>query len=94
MENNEKITPIHDETNTIGENENMQTVRRPMRHHRRDASNDKYFKIRNILNIIFMLGAIAGMALFYFHDRTTGTIVILTAMAFKMAECCFRFIRQ
>ena len=64
------------------------------RHRRPDKSEDKYFKIRNVLNIIFMLGAIAGMAIFYFQDRTIGTIVILTAMAFKIAECCFRFIRQ
>ena len=64
------------------------------RHRRPDKPEDKYFKIRNVLNIIFMLGAIAGMAIFYFQDRTIGTIVILTAMAFKIAECCFRFIRQ
>ena len=51
-------------------------------------------KIRNVLNIIFMLGAIVGMGVFYFHNRTMGTIIILTAMAFKIAECCFRFIRQ
>lgn len=41
-----------------------------------------------------MLGAIVGMSVFYFYDRTPGTIIIITAMAFKMAECCFRFIRQ
>lgn len=83
-------------TTSSNADNNMQqgTVRQPMRHHRRDASNDKYFKIRNVLNIIFIIGAIVGMAVFYFHDRTTGTIIILTAMAFKIAECCFRFIRQ
>ena len=70
------------------------TTSRPPRLHRRSAADDKYFKIRNVLNIIFMLGAIVGMGIFYFHDRTMGTIVILTAMAFKIAECCFRFIRQ
>lgn len=82
--------------NTAADNGNGATpgLQRPARRHRRDASNDKYFKIRNTLNIIFMIGAIAGMAIFYFHDRTMGTIVILTAMAFKIAECCFRFIRQ
>ena len=67
---------------------------RPERRHRRRPEDDKYFKIRNILNIIFIIGAIVGMAVFYFHDRTMGTIIILTAMAFKIAECCFRFIRQ
>lgn len=72
-----------------------ETAIRPHRptHHRR-PEDDKYFKIRNVLNIIFIIGAIVGMAIFYFHDRTMGTIVILTAMAFKIAECCFRFIRQ
>ena len=66
----------------------------PPRHRRPDKSQDKYFKIRNVLNIIFMLGAIVGMAIFYFQDRTLGTIIILTAIAFKIAECRFRFIRQ
>ena len=69
-------------------------IERPVRPHRRPASEDKYFKIRNVLNIIFMLGAIVGMGVFYFHNRTMGTIIILTAMASKIAECCFRFIRQ
>ena len=69
-------------------------MRQPERHHRRDASNDKYFKIRNILNIIFMLGAVVGMAVFYFGTRTTGTIIIITAIAFKVIECFFRLIRQ
>lgn len=73
----------------------MQPQRPPQRPtHRRRPEDDKFFKIRNVLNIIFIIGAIAGMAIFYFHDRTMGTIVILTAMAFKIAECCFRFIRQ
>ena len=86
-ENNNNSAP----NNTAADNGNGATpgLQRPARRHRRDASNDKYFTIRNPLKIIFMIGAI-----FYFHDRTMGTIVILTAMAFKIAECCFRFIRQ
>lgn len=71
-----------------------QTAVHPERHHRRRQQDDKYFKIRNILNIIFMIGAVAGMAVYFFKDSVLGTIIILTAMAFKIAECCFRFIRQ
>ena len=82
-----------DTNNHIESNNEPQPIRQP-RHHRRNKYDDKYFVIRNILNIIFILGAIAGMAVFYFHDQTLGTIIILTAMAFKIAECCFRFIRQ
>ena len=69
-------------------------IERPVRPHRRPASEDKYFKIRNILNIIFMLGAVVGMTVFYFGTRTTGTIIIITAIAFKVIECFFRLIRQ
>lgn len=82
---------VNDNTGTGANSDAVPPVRR---HHRRGPADDKYFKIRNILNIIFMLGAIVGMGVFYFHDRTLGTIIILTAMAFKIAECCFRFIRQ
>ena len=41
-----------------------------------------------------MLGAVVGMAVFYFGTRTTGTIIIITAIAFKVIECFFRLIRQ
>lgn len=84
----------NNETNINNEVDESTGFERPHRFHRRPASEDKYFKIRNVLNIIFMLGAIVGMGVFYFHSRTMGTIIILTAMAFKIAECCFRFIRQ
>ncbi len=52
----------------------------------------KYYIIRNILNTIFLIGAIAGVLLYYFYSQTIGTYVILGSMIFKMAECCFRFL--
>ena len=84
----------NNEIPTIEREDDMSVVQRPGRRHRRAPQDDKYFKIRNILNIIFILGAIAGMAVFYLKDTTTGTLIIITAMAFKLAECCFRFLRQ
>lgn len=48
-------------------------------------------KIRNILNILFMLGAIIGIALYYLSDHNTGIIVILGAMVFKIIESAIRF---
>ena len=68
-----------------------------IRHHRNaDESNnrDKFFKIRNILNIIFMFGAIAGMLVYFSYDHSVGIIIILTAMVFKLTECCLRLLRQ
>lgn len=65
--------------------------------HKRDeeqepAVNRKLFLIRQILNIIFMAGALAGAVLYWVQpEPTTGILVIMTAMFFKMAECVLRF---
>ncbi|MGN0069809.1 MAG: hypothetical protein ACI350_08810 [Prevotella sp.] len=71
------------------ENENNGIIRR----HRKPKERDRYFKIRNILNIIFMIGAVIGVLWYIYSDRTIGIIVVLSAMVFKMAECCLRFFR-
>ena len=55
------------------------------------GNQDKFLKIRNILNIIFMIGAIAGVLIYFYADRPTGTIIILVAMVFKMIESILRF---
>ncbi|MCQ2244715.1 MAG: hypothetical protein MJZ32_10720 [Bacteroidaceae bacterium] len=57
-----------------------------------DSMKQKFFLIRNILNTIFIIGAIVGVLLYFFYSNTIGTYVILGAMIFKMAECCFRFL--
>jgi len=49
--------------------------------------------LKNVLNTIFVLGAIVGMCLYFFKDRQTGTIVILASMAFKMVEVILRMLR-
>jgi hypothetical protein len=49
--------------------------------------------LRQWLNIIFMLGAVVGVCLYFFADRQVGTIVILGAMVFKMIECVLRFVK-
>jgi uncharacterized membrane protein len=73
----------------------MDNDNRFLRHRRRDddTERDHFFKLRNLLNIIFMLGAIAGVLVYAFHDHTTGTIVVLVAMVFKIVETALRFLR-
>lgn len=63
--------------------------------HRKPEPDDasRFLKIRNILNIIFMIGAIIGMIVYFISDHTTGIIIILSSMVFKIAECCLRFFR-
>jgi len=63
------------------------------RHHRK-PKRDNILYLRQWLNIIFMLGAIAGMGVYFFGDKTTGTIVILISMVFKIVECTLRFIHK
>ena len=70
-----------------------ENVKRPERHHNRRERSDRFFMIRNILNIIFMIGAIMGVIVLYFHDKTMGIVIILVSMIFKMTECCLRLIR-
>lgn len=66
------------------------------RHHHRnaDSANDRFRAIRQWLNIVFMLGAVAGVLVYIFHTpQTLGIIIILIAMVFKLIECALRFIK-
>lgn len=72
-------------------NQNNTTESSLARRHRQ--TEDPNLRLRNLLNIIFMLGAIAGVAIYMLADRTAGTIVILVAMLFKIVECVFRLKR-
>jgi len=73
---------------TMDYNQNNTTESNLTSRHRR--SEDTNLRLRNLLNIIFMVGAIAGVAIYMTADRTAGTIVILVAMLFKIVECVFR----
>jgi len=61
--------------------------------HRRGGPDSRFFKIRNLLNLLFMLLAIVGVAVYALSSHTTGTVIVLVAMVFKFIECCLRIIR-
>lgn len=75
--------------------ETSTNLNQPRRKHRRPTSSDSdpLFTFRNILNIIFMLLAIAGVVVYVWVDNTMGTYIVLGAMAIKMVECCLRMLR-
>lgn len=56
------------------------------------STRGSYPVLRNWLNLIFMVGALAGMCTYFIYDHTVGTIVILASMLFKIIECALRFI--
>jgi len=69
-----------------------QSVRR--RHRRGDEEQeDKYRKLRQWLNIIFMVGALVGVVAYFTHHETIGIYIILGSMVFKFVECVFRIIK-
>lgn len=67
------------------------TGMRPRR--RRSGGDDRYIVLRNVLNIIFMVGAVVGVVVFYQCGREAGTVIILASMLFKIVECVFRFMK-
>ena len=70
------------------------TARRPEHRRRKQAINDRFLPIRQWLNIIFMVGAVVGVAVYLLADTNTpGIIIILASMVFKMIESLLRFIR-
>ena len=53
-------------------------------------------QIRNILNIIFMIGAVVGVFLYLQKNEQThqlGLYIILISMCFKIAESSLRMIK-
>lgn len=64
-----------------------------LRHRKNEEIKDKLFMVRNIMNLIFILGAVVGLLFYFFWGRETGTFIILISMAFKFFECIFRFIK-
>lgn len=64
----------------------------PRHRHTREQANRKLLKLRNVLNLIFMLGAVVGVCIYLFSNETTGIYIILGAMSFKIVECTLRFL--
>ena len=66
-------------------------------HHRRpDDTTDKermMLKIRNVLNIVFMILAVVGAGLYVKYDVVTGGWIIGTAVVVKTAEVAIRLFK-
>ena len=82
------MAPIND----IDTNEGLQPFQRPQRQHRRRGS-DQMLVFRNILNIIFMILAVVGVVVYIWGTERIGIYIVLTAMAFKITECCLRMLK-
>ncbi len=57
------------------------------------AEKGRFFKIRQVLNTIFILLTIVGIALFFFGQRTVGGGVLIACVFIKLMECVLRIIK-
>lgn len=62
-------------------------------HKRGEKNKNMVFILRNVLNTIFIIGAIVGMVYYFFVDDYIGTFIILGAMAFKFTEATIRLLK-
>lgn len=56
-------------------------------------SRGRYAVLRQILNIVFMVGAVAGVIVYLNGNRTVGIVIILASMVFKFVECVLRLLK-
>lgn len=86
---------MNDNTNNtqVSEPAEQPSLQIPERHHRREKERGKFFVLRNVLNIIFIVGAVIGMLVYFFKNEDAGTVIVLGAMAFKMCECVIRLVK-
>ena len=50
-------------------------------------------RLRFWLNVIFLIGAIAGLACYYLWSHHWATIILITASAFKFVELALRILK-
>lgn len=76
-------------------NKTQYAVRPHHKQRRLIDNNDDMLKYRNILNIIFMALAIAGVIVYTQTDyKTTATIILIVAVVLKFIEVALRMFRK
>ncbi len=68
-------------------------------HRRPEKIHDINFKVRQVLNILFMVTAIVGCLMYTGviggeENEMKGAIVVIIAVLIKMAECMIRLLKK
>ena len=67
----------------------------PRKHRQEDERSEqeiRKMRIRNWLNIIFMVLAVIGVGYYLLADKTIGMYIVLTAMSVKIVEASMRMV--
>lgn len=59
--------------------------------HRRPG--DRLFVVRNVLNALFVLGALVGVVCYLAYDRSVGTYIVICSLPLKFVEAALRLIK-
>ena len=70
---------------------NYSSLNASRKHHK--PKNPRFIRLRNLLNVVFMIGSIVGLIFYFSTSSTVGTIIILVSMVFKFIEAALRMIR-
>lgn len=63
------------------------------RHRKPDDRELRMRQIRNVLNIVFMVIAVVGVAVYLGGNQTTGIYVFIASMPFKLIEVAIRILK-
>lgn len=88
---------VQEENKNTGETPTNYAVRPHHRQRRLIEYNgrDKMFKVRNTLNILFMILAVVGLILWTQTDLPVlSTAILLVAVVLKIAEVCIRMFKK
>ncbi len=71
------------------------TLNRPRRHRQLEPFRDQgpTFKLRQWLNVIFMIGAIVGIIVSFYQSRELGIYIFIGAAALKFIELTLRMLK-
>ncbi len=83
-ENQNQLTTQDEQSSAVRPHHRMRPVRQQAPHQ----------QLRQWLNIIFMVGAVIGLIVYFSSDsKQTGIIIILAAMVFKFVEVALRIMK-
>ncbi len=77
----------------------MYTEKKHNRHSRHSLEKMSYsvkgrfFRLRNILNWIFVLLTIVGLITFFYGNQMIGGIILIGCVVIKLVECVLRIIQ-
>ena len=58
-----------------------------------DNPRGRFAILRQVLNVLFMVGAVAGIIVYFNSSHHIGTVIILISMIFKFVECVLRLLK-